>query len=306
MRFKELFESEEKGVDLKGAFKLKEKHSLNKFAKLVVYNLIKKYAKPDEINDIAAKLATRKFNLSEGMHSLDDVMGDINLPKAFFEELYNKKKDKNMNNMGPGELMLWAIYSNVNFNPTQGDLIIDGKVVEVKAARGQFGGDPKKGWKSWADAKEKVKEVADELDIDVEDLNKNRSLVQQNLPALYEIIKDAYDSKDNKEISNLAVALVNNESFPIFSKQLQKALKTASGATEAWLMMLAVHMQIYQIKYKFEYVIKFHGIGRKFPHSVIVINPNAHSIPSLVEMFKKYNIKPEEWAVSRSGGMAAK
>jgi hypothetical protein len=23
-------------------------------------------------------------------------------------------------------------------------------------------------------------------------------------------------------------------------------------------------------------------------------------------MFKKYNIKPEEWAVSRSGGMAAK
>lgn len=307
MRFKQLFETkEEKELEIKDAFKSKEKHSLNKFAKLTVYGLIRKYAKPEEFNSIASKLATRKFSLTEGTHSLDAVLDGIPLPKVFFEELYNKRKAENMNNMGPGELMLWAIYSNVNFNPTVGDLLIDGKVVEVKAARGQFGGDPNKGWKSWSTAKEEVKKVADDLKIDTEKLDSNRSLVQQNLPALYEIIKDTYESKDNKEISNLAVALVNNESFSIYSKQLQKALKGAKDAKDAWLMMLAVHMQIYQAKYKFEYVVKFQSTNRKFPHSVVVINPNAHTIDSLVEFLKKNDIKPEEWAVTRSGGMAAK
>lgn len=305
MRFKSLFETkEEKELEIKDAFKSKEKHSLNKFAKLTVYGLIRKYAKPEEFNSIASKLATRKFSLTEGTHSLDAVLDGIPLPKAFFEELYKKKKDSRPA-MGPGELMLWTIYSNVNFNPTAGDLLIDGKVVEVKGARGQFG-VPDTPWKSWSDAKEGIKKVADDLKIDTEKLDSNRGLVQNNLPALYEIIKDTYESKDNKEISDLAVALVNNESFSIYSKQLQKALKGAKDAKEAWLMMLAVHMQIYQAKYKFEYVVKFQSTNRKFPHSVVIVNPNAHTIDSLVEFLKKNDIKPEEWALTRSGGMAAK
>lgn len=307
MRFKQLFETkEEKELKIKDVFKSKVKHPLNKFAKLTVYGLIRKYAKPEEFNSIASKLATRKFSLTEGTHSLDAVLDGIPLPKVFFEELYKKRKESNMNNMGPGELMLWAIYSNVNFNPTAGDLLIDGKVVEVKAARGQFGGDPKRGWKSWSMAKEGVKKVANDLKIDTEKLDSNKGLVQQNLPALYEIIKDTYESKNTKEIHDLAVALVNNESFSVYSKQLQKALKGAKDAKDAWLMMLAVHMQIYQAKYKFEYIIKFQSANRKFFHSVVVLNPSIHTIDSLVEFFKKNNIKPEEWALSRSGGMAAK
>jgi hypothetical protein len=309
MRFKQLFEADETDsseMNIKDVFKVKTKHPLNKFAKLTVYGVLKKHVKSEDLGKVAEKLASRKFDLAEGTHSIDDAISDIPVSKEFFKEIYNKKKDKNMNMMGPGELMLWAIYSNVNFNPTAGDLLIDGKVVEVKAARGQFGGDPKKGWKSWSDAKEKVKKVADDLDIDTKDLDKNRSLVQANLPSLFSIIKDTLDSKNGKEIFDLATALVNNESAAIFTKQLEKSLKKAKDANDAWLMMLAVHSQIYQAKYKFEYIIKFNSVNRKFPHTVTVVNPNAHSIESLVEFFKSNNIRPEEWAVSRSGGMAAK
>lgn len=308
MRFKQLFESDDviSDIGIKDAFKGKTKHALNKFAKLTVYGVLKKYVKSQDLGKVAERFASRKFNLSEGTHSIDDAISDISVSKDFFKEIFNKKKAKNMNMMGPGELMLWAIYSNVNFNPTAGDLLIDGKVVEVKAARGQFGGDPKRGWKSWSDAKSQVKNVADDLDVDVKDLDKNAGLVQANLSSLFSIIKDVFDSKNQKDMLDLATALVNNESAAVFIKKLEKSLKKAKDSNDAWLMMLAVHSQIYQAKYKFEYIIKFNSVNRKFPLSVTVINPNAHSIEGLVEFFKSNNIKPEEWAKTRSGGMAAK
>ena len=309
MKFKTLFyeakDQEAKTPVFRDVFKSKSPHKLNKQCRVAVYKLLKKYAKPEDIEEISTKLMERKFKFTEGEYPMSDLYGsDIPLPNEFFTDLYYTTFDRRPA-MGPGEILLWTMYNNISFNPNPGDLLIDGKCVEVKGARGQFG-TYEKPWKSWDDAKSEVKDVTAKVGIEADAIDSNQSLVQNNMKALFKVIKDITTSGDSKEKIELGKSLINNPKYPLVAVKLEKALEKCKTADESWLTMMAAHAIIYQTHYGFEYLIKFHGKGRSFPGSFIVMDPKSHNIESLVKFFVSKKITPEEWAKGRSGGIAAK
>lgn len=276
-----------------------------KEAGLATGKLIRKhFIVGSSINELAKTIKERDFNLSEGTYEiglLTDALKPF-LNETFIPDIYNTKLAQGNKSMGPGELMLWAIYNNVDFSDKGADLLISNKYkVEIKSSSALIGTNNS----SYNSAKVLINAIAAinmryGLDDDlVSEISKIKSVGFKTIDLIFDYLKKARSYKSDSALTLFAKGLVNNSSVLDESllKDIIESLKQVKTSEDLMYVITAIHFICYQRDHKFDLMCIFRKKSKDIsPKGISILDFRSElSVAKMVAALRQQKIKPGRW-----------
>lgn len=246
--------------------------------------------------DALVKVFGQKFPLKDEKFTIpyNSSIIDAN----FYKDLFKSGIDK----MGPGEIMLWAMFSNISFNDGVGDLFIDtNKKLELKGFNGFIGTNMSSSFKNWTMCKEKLVDFFKTVKFtDADKLLAPAGLGIANGQHLFDLIQQIKSNKQQLEtLAKILVNVISEEST--FAKEFANDLAKSTDVKKMLYTIMACHFKAYQ---KFDDFQVIGILSKEVPAAhILLINPSIHSINDLASFLEKNGLGVGGgWQKDRNGG----
>lgn len=270
-----------------------KKSILKEDAGRLIGSLIRSWMKIEDSDNIAKKF-DRNFKFEEGSRLLDFSYLDDVLEPEFIRELFFTAPNTKVA-IGPGELALWGLYKNIDFNDSIGDLLLDGKFkLEVKGSNATLGTNSMP-FRMWSDVKKNILKLVPDEDF----RNTSSHLGLKNSSELLKVLKSS-----GKYLPEISYYLMN---YPLQDMDLIndfcKNLLKINTTEELLANLIALHLICYQRVDKFDGILFFNNTEfRTVPKRYLQIQPQNYSISTLSELLKKEGVSFRNWHGFRLGG----